>query len=82
MLRGLAALTVLTALVAACGDDDDEGTTPVEETDDGGAGEAVEAQQIDITAIDYSYSEAPTEIDAGLVTVTLANEGEVAHEAA
>ena len=81
LLRGLTALTILTALVAACGDDDDE-TTPVEETDDGGADGEAEAQEIDVTAIDYSYSEAPTEIDAGLVTMNFTNEGKVDHEAA
>ncbi len=80
VLRGLVALTVLTSLVAACGDDDDD-ATPAEETDDGATGE-VEAQAIDITAVDYGYSEAPTEIDAGLVTVSFKNDGEFTHEAA
>jgi plastocyanin len=82
MLRGLAALTMLTSLVAACGDDDDGETTPVEETDDGGAEEAVEAQEVAITGIDYSFSEAPTELEAGLIELTFENEGTVEHEAA
>lgn len=82
VVRGLVALTVLTSFVAACGDDDDDDATPVEETDDGGAAEEVEAQQISVTGIDYAFSEAPTELDAGLVELTFANEGEVEHEAA
>lgn len=83
VLRGLVALTFLTSFVAACGDDDDGDATPVEEADDGGtAEEEVEAQTIDVTGVDYAFSEAPTELDAGLVTINFTNEGEVEHEAA
>lgn len=77
-LRGLAALAILSSVVVACGDDADDEATPAEATDGGGS----EAQEIDITAIDYSYSEAPSEIDAGLVTMNFSNEGKVDHEAA
>ena len=82
VLRGLVALTFMTSFVAACGDDDDDATTPVEETDDGGTEEEAEAQTVEITGVDYAYSEAPTEIEAGLIELTFTNEGEVDHEAA
>ena len=84
VLRGLVALTVLTSLVAACGDDDDDDdATPVQEADDGGTGEeAPEAQEIDVTAIDYAFQGAPAELQAGVVTVNLTNDGKVEHEIA
>lgn len=82
VLRGLVALTVLTSLVAACGDDDDDDATPSDETTTTDAAGEAEAQEIDITAVDYGYSDAPTELDAGLVELTFTNDGEYTHEAA
>ena len=77
VLRGLAALAILSSVAVACGDDDDA----VDDASDTPTTE-VEVQEIDVTAIDYSYSEVPTEIDAGLVTMNFSNEGTVTHEAA
>jgi hypothetical protein len=77
VLRGFAALAILSSVAVACGDDDD-----ADQTSDTPITEPAEVQEIDVTAIDYSYSEVPTEIEAGLVTMNLSNEGTVMHEAA
>ena len=79
LLGGLVALTLLTGFTAACGDDDDEGTS-TEETSTTEA--AVEAQTIDVTAIDYAFQGAPAELEAGVVTVNFKNDGKVEHEIA
>ncbi len=76
VLRGFAALAILSSAAVACGDDDDA------EDNASDTPTATEVQEIAVTAIDYSYSAAPTEIDAGLIELTLTNEGEVEHEAA
>jgi plastocyanin len=78
LLRGLVALTVLTSLVAACGDDDDDEGTSTEETTTTEA--TVEAQEVSFSAIDYAFQDAPSELEAGVVTVTFTNEGKVEHE--
>ena len=74
VLRGLLALTLLPGFMAACGDDDDaaEATTTTEAE--------AEAQEIDVSAIDYAFQGAPAELEAGVVTVNFTNEGEVDHE--
>jgi plastocyanin len=77
VLRGFAALAILSSVAVACGDDDD-----ADQTSDTPGAEAPEVQEIDVTAIDYSFSEAPTEIDAGVVTLSFTNDGKVEHEAA
>jgi plastocyanin len=76
-VRGLVAASLLAAVVAGCGDDSDDTST---KTTDGGT--EVKAQDIDVTAVDYAFSKAPTEIDAGLVTMHFQNDGKVDHEAA
>jgi len=73
-IRGLAALALLTTMVVACGDDDDA-TAP---TEDGGG----EGQAIEITAVDYAFEDAPDEIAAGVVELSVDNQGKVDHEAA
>jgi plastocyanin len=78
LVRGLVALTMLTSFVAACGDDDDDEGTSSGETTTTEA--AVEAQTIDVTAIDYAFQDAPAELEAGVVTVNFKNEGKVEHE--
>ena len=50
VLRGLAALAILSSVAVACGDDDED-----QASDPPSAAEA-EVQEIDVTAIDYSYS--------------------------
>jgi plastocyanin len=76
-MRGFLAVTLLAAVAAGCGDDSDDTST---KATDGGP--QATAQEIDVTAVDYAYSKAPTELDAGLVTVRFHNEGKVEHEAA
>lgn len=78
MGRGLAALSVLAMLVAACGSDDDEKTTATTEADGGeGGGQAVE-----IAAIDYGFEGVPDDLTAGVVSLSFDNKGKVDHELA
>ena len=79
VVRGLVVLTMLTALVGACGDDDDAATT-IEE--DGGDDGGTAADALEITGVDYAYSSAPESLTAGLVELTFNNDGTVPHEAA
>jgi plastocyanin len=67
--RSFAALVVVSAVLAGCGDDDDDG--------DEGAAEALE-----ISAVDYAFEGLPEEVPGGNVTVHLTNDGEAPHEIA
>ena len=40
----------------------------------------VELQEVTITAVDYRYSEAPTQLSGGVIDLTFENRGEVTHE--
>lgn len=83
----LAVVAALALVATACGDDadDDAGDTttteeqssPTTSPDEGGEGTAVS-----IVADDYVFSEAPAEIEAGLLDVTFENVGEAEHELA
>ncbi|HVL03016.1 MAG TPA: hypothetical protein VM386_01135, partial [Acidimicrobiales bacterium] len=83
----LAVVAVLSLIATACGDDADDDaadTTTTEEqrspttgAEDGGEGTAVT-----IVADDYVFSEAPAEIEAGLIDVTFENAGGAEHELA
>lgn len=72
------------ALLVGCGDDDDETDAATDTTadavTDGGAGNV-----LDVTAKEaggrYSF-ETPTELEAGVVTINLTNEGQEPHQAA
>jgi len=85
----LAVVMSLTLLGAACGDDDDDdaatttaadGTTTVQEaTTTGGEGEP---EAVTIVANDYAFSDAPSELAAGVVELTFENAGQVEHELA
>ncbi len=88
MVRSVAALAVLTLMVA-CGDDDDDTatTTTAAEADggddtgqdDGGDGAG---QTLEITAVDYAFEGAPEEVAAGVVDLSFDNQGKVDHEVA
>ena len=79
---------VLVGLAACGGDDDDDAssdettTTAADDTEDTAddEGDEGEAGEYTITATDYEF-DAPTELDAGVHTLTLENEGESTHEA-
>ena len=84
----LAVVAALSLVATACGedavdDDDAADTTTTEEQspttgpEDGGEGTAVT-----IVADDFVFSEAPAEIEAGLLDVTFENVGETEHELA
>ena len=83
----LAVVAALSLVATACGTDDvgddaaDTTTTEEQSTttgpEDGGEGTAVT-----IVADDYVFSEAPAEIEAGLLDVTFENVGGVEHELA
>ncbi|HET7236957.1 MAG TPA: hypothetical protein VFK59_11065, partial [Actinomycetota bacterium] len=66
---------VLILVMAACtGTKDREGATePV-------AASPSAPSEVTIVAVDYAYPEAPTEIPAGLIDLTIENEGAVEHE--
>jgi hypothetical protein len=80
VIRGLAALAVLTTMVA-CGDDD-EGSSATTTAADEGAAEDEGGQAVELTAIDYGYENVPDDLSAGLVELSFANQGKVDHEAA
>jgi hypothetical protein len=86
----LALLPLLLAGLAACGGDDDDDddtsadvtTTVADDTDDTTEDTEPGAEgEYTITATDYEF-DVPDEITGGVVTITLENEGEHAHEAA
>lgn len=77
--RPLIAFTAIALLAAGCGGDDDEDssdTTPEEST------ETVEATSLSITTDDYSFTDAPAEIEGGLIELDFTNDGAVSHEVA
>ena len=84
MGRGLAALSVLAMLAAACGSDDDDTTTATTEADGGGGDEGGDegGDAVEITAVDYAFEGVPEELTAGTVELSFANEGKVDHELA
>ena len=88
--RLCAALVVMTALVAGCGDDDDDGEaasgsaseeTETTEEEEPSSGET-DGEAIEVSAIDFAFEGLPEEIPGGNVTVHLANEGKAPHEIA
>ncbi len=88
--RFVAAVMAVTLLGAACGDDDDEDAASTTTEADQGAPEAEttttaaedEAQAVTIAADDYEFTDAPAELEAGLVELTFDNVGQVEHELA
>jgi hypothetical protein len=95
--RCMALLAIGTLVLGACGDDDEpttaattdapattaaeETTTTAAEETTTTAAEEVAVTELDITAADFSYAGAPTTLEAGLVRVSLTNEGAEEHQA-
>lgn len=83
----LAVVAALALVATGCGDDADDDaadTTTTEEQDSPttGADEGGEATAVTIVAEDYVFSQAPAELEAGLVDITFENTGQVEHELA
>jgi|GEM_PF-2262815 len=77
--RFFGALLPLVLLLAACGgDDDDTGTTAAAATTTEATAAAPFAFSVE--TIDYAFQNAPQEIPAGVIEVTVDNTGAVAHE--
>lgn len=78
-MRFLVIVAVVALVTAGCRD---SGGAP---TSAGGGsepdGESTEPQEIRIVAVDYAYTEAPAEIEAGVVNLTFQNQGAIGHEA-
>jgi plastocyanin len=94
--RLLAVLAVLALVTAGCGGDGESGDT-AQESPAGPAGSEAEAeseatsegaqsegetQEVSVVAADYVFTEAPDELTAGVVRLSLDNQGEVDHEVA
>lgn len=83
--RLLVVVAVLALLGAACGDSaDDEAratTTTAAGTSSTTAGEE-EATELEVSALDFSFSGVPAELEAGVYDITFENVGEVEHELA
>jgi plastocyanin len=87
-------LATVVLVAAGCGDDDDDDgstsaaeTTTTEAAADGGDGTTTTAEEasssvqaVDVTAVDYEFTDAPAELEAGVIDLTFTNDGEVAHE--
>ncbi len=90
MSRGkifLAVLGSLALVATACGGDNSTktsapSTTSAPSATTVAAGGDGEVQAVKIVADDYKFTEAPTELKAGLVKLSFENQGKVAHEAA
>ena len=84
----LTAVAVLSLIATACGTDDvdddaaDTTTTEEQSSPTTGQDEGGEATAVSIVADDYVFSEAPAEIEAGLIDVTFENTGGAEHELA
>lgn len=94
--RAVTVAAALALVLGACGDDDDgedastatttapgddEGstdTTGAEGSDDDASG----AGDLEVQGLDYAFSGLPEELEAGTLSFTFANEGEVDHEIA
>ena len=84
----LALALVLVMVAAACGDDDDEdaatGSGSGSETTEADAGSEVPVVAItatdDVTAKKFEFPDLPSEIEGGVVTFELANEGKEGHD--
>jgi len=64
----LAAALLPALLLASCGDDDD--------------GDEAEAETVDVIATEYAFAGLPDEMGAGLLTISMDNQGAVDHEIA
>jgi len=72
-LRAFAALAALALVLSACGNDDDATEEPTDEATE-------TAQELNITAVNYSFGDVPATVEAGTrLTLTNAAEDE-AHE--
>ena len=92
--RILVVLASVVLVAAGCGDDDDDETTGAQDTtttteapaDTGNGttttadGAAAGGQAVEVGAVDYEFTDAPTELRAGVIDLTFTNDGEVAHE--
>jgi hypothetical protein len=61
-------------MTSACTSRDKETENPAEVVS--------EPQDVTITAVDYRYSQAPTQLSGGVIDLTFENQGEVTHEVA
>lgn len=78
--KTVAVLVALSLVGVACGDDDTDdpaiGTTTTAEPSPTTAGDnGAAATEVTIVAEDYVFSEAPSEIEAGVVDLTFENAG-------
>ena len=74
-VRFLVVLGVVALVASGCGDDG--GTDAPTPAGDGG-----EAQEVSIVAADYEFTDAPVELDGGVINLSFENQGTVAHEVA
>lgn len=86
-VRLLAVVATLSLVATACGDDADDEAADTTTTEDQGsattdADEGGEATAVTIVADDYVFSQAPEELEAGVIDVTFENVGEAEHELA
>lgn len=73
-VRFLGVLAVVALVAGGCGDEEGGAPTP--------AGDGGEAQEVTIVAADYEYTDAPVELEGGVINLSFENQGTVAHEVA
>lgn len=73
-VRFLAVLAVVSLVAGGCGDDGGGAPTP--------AGDGGKAQEVTIVAADYEYTDAPMELEGGVINLSFENQGTVTHEVA
>ena len=77
-VRSLPILAVIAMVAGGCTDD---GGAPASAS--GGSepdGEAIESQEVTIVAVDYAFTEAPVELQSGVIQLHFENHGTVPHE--
>ena len=81
-LRFLVVLSVVALVAGGCGGgDDDASPTPAGVGTDASEAPA-EPQEVAIVAADYEFTDAPVELEGGIINLSFDNQGSVAHEVA
>ena len=79
-LRFLSILAVLCVVAGSCGGDEADPTPAASGSASSAVGGA--PQDVSIVADDYSYTDAPVELESGVVNLSFDNQGTTAHEVA